>query len=81
MQSEASNRVYRFGVYEADLQEGTLTKSGVRIRLQDQPFLILGLLLERSGQVVSREEIRQRLWSEDTFVEFDDRLNTADNPR
>jgi eukaryotic-like serine/threonine-protein kinase len=77
MQSEASNRVYRFGVYEADLQEGTLTKSGVRIRLQDQPFLILGLLLERSGQVVSREEIRQRLWSEDTFVEFDDGLNTA----
>jgi len=77
MPTESSNRTYRFGVYEADLQQGTLTKAGVRIRLQEQPFQILGLLLERPGQIVTREEIRQKLWAGDTFVEFDDGLNTA----
>jgi len=71
------SRVFRFGSFEADLQGGQLTKSGIRIKLQDQPFQILELLLERPGQVVSREEIRQKLWSENTFVEFDDALNTA----
>jgi len=70
-------RITRFGSFEVDLQEGKLTKSGVRIRLQEQPFQILVLLLERPGQLVTREEIRQRLWSHDTFVEFDDALNTA----
>ncbi len=77
MPTESGNRTYRFGIYEADLQQGTLTKAGVRIRLQDQPFQILGLLLERPGQIVTREEIRQKLWAGDTFVEFDDGLNTA----
>jgi len=77
MPSDASNRIYRFGTYEANPQEGTLTKAGIRIRLQDQPFQILRLLLERAGQIVTRDEIRQKLWSEDTFVEFDDGLNTA----
>ena len=69
--------MFRFGSFEVDVQEGRLTKSGVRIRLQEQPFQILVLLLERPGQLVTREEIRQRLWSDDTFVEFDDALNTA----
>lgn len=70
-------RVVRFGSFEADLREGVLTKSGFRIKLQEQPFQILALLLERPGELVTRDEIRQKLWSEDTFVEFDDGLNTA----
>jgi DNA-binding winged helix-turn-helix (wHTH) protein len=73
----SAGRFVRFGSFEADLQEGALTKMGSRIRLQEQPFRILVLLLERSGQLVTREEIRQKLWSPDTFVEFDDALNTA----
>ncbi|HKS73161.1 MAG TPA: winged helix-turn-helix domain-containing protein [Terriglobales bacterium] len=74
-----AGRVIRFGVFEADLAAGELRKSGVRIRLQDQPFQILTLLLQRPGEVVSREEIRQRLWPADTFVDFDHSLNTAVN--
>ena len=78
MQTNGSaGRFVRFGSFEADLQEGGLTKMGSRIRLQEQPFRILALLLERSGQLVTREEIRQTLWSPDTFVGFDDALNTA----
>jgi eukaryotic-like serine/threonine-protein kinase len=69
--------IVRFGSFEADFGEGKLTKGGIRIRLQEQPLQILALLLERPGQVVTREEIRQKLWSRDTFVEFDDALNTA----
>jgi DNA-binding winged helix-turn-helix (wHTH) protein/Flp pilus assembly protein TadD len=67
----------RFGSFEADLQEGKLTKTGGRIRLQEQPFRILALLLEHPGELVTREEIRQKLWSHNTFVEFDAALNTA----
>lgn len=77
MQQRAEGRIVRFGSFEADLQESKLTKAGIRIRLQEQPFQILALLLERPGQLVTREEIRQNLWSDDTFVEFDDALNTA----
>ena len=72
-------RVIRFGVFEADLAAAELRKSGIRIRLQDQPFQILSLLLERPGEVVTRDEIRQRLWPADTFVDFDHSLNTAVN--
>ncbi|MGA8622957.1 MAG: winged helix-turn-helix domain-containing protein [Candidatus Sulfotelmatobacter sp.] len=72
-----AGRIVRFGSFEADLKEGKLTKAGIRIRLQEQPFQILVLLLEHPGQLVTREEIRQKLWSRDTFVEFDDALNTA----
>jgi DNA-binding winged helix-turn-helix (wHTH) protein/tetratricopeptide (TPR) repeat protein len=72
-----TGRFVRFGSFEADLLEGKLTKKGNRIRLQQQPLRILALLLEHPGQVVSREEICQKLWSDDTFVEFDDALNTA----
>src|SRR5580704_14278329 len=86
-------RIARFGLYEADLAECVLTKSGFRVKLQDQPFQVLGLLLERPGAVVTRQEIQQKLWPGDTFVEFDDGLNnaikklrvalcdSADNPR
>jgi DNA-binding winged helix-turn-helix (wHTH) protein/tetratricopeptide (TPR) repeat protein len=76
-QQGAHRRIVRFGAYEADLLEASLTRAGIRIRLQEQPFQILTLLLERPGQIVTREEIRQKLWSDDTFVEFDDALNTA----
>src|SRR5271169_2149601 len=76
-QHEPAGRVVRFGSFEVDLQEGKLTKAGVRIHLQGQPLQILVLLLERPGQLVTREEIRQKLWARDTFVEFDDALNTA----
>jgi DNA-binding response OmpR family regulator len=75
-QQGTDRRIIRFGAYEADLREASLTKAGIRIRLE-QPFQILVLLLERPGQIVTRKEIRQKLWSNDTFVEFDDALNTA----
>jgi|HubBroStandDraft_2_1064218.scaffolds.fasta_scaffold00425_17 DNA-binding winged helix-turn-helix (wHTH) protein/tetratricopeptide (TPR) repeat protein len=76
-QGKPAGRIVRFGSFELDLQEGKLTKAGIRIRLQEQPLQILALLLERPSQVVTRDEIRQKLWSRDTFVEFDDALNTA----
>ena len=69
--------IVRFGVFEADLQRRELRKSGVRFKLHDQPFQILILLLERAGEIVTREEIRQKLWPGNTFVEFDNGLNVA----
>src|SRR4051812_11898294 len=69
--------VVRFGLFQADLSTRSLLKNGASVRLQDQPFQILALLLERPGEIVAREDIRQRLWTADTFVEFDDGLNTA----
>ena len=80
METRSSNgRRVRFGAFEADLQAGELRKSGIKIRLQDQPFRVLALLLERSGEVVSREDLRQEIWPHDTFVDFDHSLNTAIN--
>ena len=88
-----SQQIFRFGLYEADLSRGVLLKGGLRVKLQSQPFRLLAFFLERPGEVITREEIRQRLWSADTFVEFDDGLNnaikklrialsdSADNPR
>ena len=69
----------RFGAFELDLQAGELRKGRVKIRLQDQPFRVLVLLLQRPGEVVTRDELRQQLWSDDTFVDFDHGLNTAIN--
>lgn len=69
--------VLRFGVFEVDLQEGELRKSGLRIKLQEQPFQVLVILLERPGKIVNRDELRQRLWPSDTFVDFDHGLNGA----
>jgi len=69
----------RFGDFEADLQAGQLRKHGFRIKLQDQPFQILAMMLERPGKAVTREELRQRLWPGDTFVDFDHGLNNAIN--
>ncbi len=67
----------RFGPYELDLRSAELRKDDLRIRLQDQPFLILVALLERPGEVVLREEIRKKLWPDDTVVEFDHGINAA----
>ena len=72
-----SSSVIRFGAYEADLRTGELRKHGLRIKLQDQPFQILAMLLERPGELVTREQIQQKLWPSDTFVDFDHSLNTA----
>jgi cholera toxin transcriptional activator len=69
----------RFGIYEADLTTGELRKNGSLIRLQEQPFQILAMLLERPGELVTREELRSKLWPADTFVDFDHSLNTAVN--
>lgn len=72
-----SPSIYRFGVFEADLANRELRKHGIRIRLQEQPFLVLIELLRRPGEVVTREELRQRLWPPGTFVDFDEGVNTA----
>jgi len=71
--------IVRFGVFEADLDARELRKQGRRLRLQGQPFSLLVFLLERAGNVVTREELREKLWPADTFVDFDHSLNTAVN--
>jgi cholera toxin transcriptional activator len=76
---QSNSRVVRFGVFELDLAAGELRKSGVKLRLQEQPFQVLAVLLERAGDVVTREDLRQKLWPSDTFVDFDHSLNTAIN--
>lgn len=75
----AKRRTFRFGLYEADVASGELRKNGSKLRVQEQPFQVLLALLERPGEVVTREELRQRLWPADTFVDFDHSLNTAIN--
>src|ERR1700747_1796774 len=67
----------RFGVFEVDLRAGELRKRGVKVKLQDQPFQILRVLLEHSGEVVTREQLREKIWPSDTFVDFDQGLNNA----
>jgi Tol biopolymer transport system component/DNA-binding winged helix-turn-helix (wHTH) protein len=71
------NCVVHFGIFEVDLQAGELRRNGSKVRLQDQPFQVLALLLERPGQIVIREELQARLWPADTFVDFDHGLNAA----
>jgi eukaryotic-like serine/threonine-protein kinase len=71
--------ILRFGVFEVDVRSGDLRKQGVRIKLQDQPFHVLNVLLQRPGEVVTREELRNQNWPADTFVDFDNSLNTAIN--
>jgi DNA-binding winged helix-turn-helix (wHTH) protein len=74
-----SGRIVRFGVFELDLAAGELRKNGAKLRLQEQPFQVLALLLERAGDLVTRDDLRQKLWPSDTFVDFDHSLNTAVN--
>ena len=71
------SRVIRFGAFEVDLSTGELRKSGRPVRLQEQPFRILRHLLERPGEVVTREELRQKIWGDDVYVDFDRSLNTS----
>src|SRR5260370_41991436 len=73
----AANATVRFGVFELDPNVGELRKRGLRIRLQDQPLQVLQILLERSGQVVTREELQRRLWPSNPFVEFDKGIYSA----
>src|SRR5690348_1993562 len=68
---------WRFGQFEIDLSTGELRKSGLRMHIQDQPLKILGALLERAGELVTREELRERLWPSETFVNFERSLNAA----
>src|SRR6266446_7486942 len=71
------SRVVCFGVYEADLRSGELRKQGLRVRLPEQPFQVLAILLEHPGEVVTREELQKRLWPDGTFVDFEQGLNAA----
>src|ERR1700752_2577034 len=74
-----SPAILQFGTFEVDLRAGELRKQGKRIKLQDQPFQVLAVLLQRPGEVVTREELRSQNWPPDTFVDFDNSLNTAIN--
>jgi DNA-binding winged helix-turn-helix (wHTH) protein/Tol biopolymer transport system component len=78
-ESRTVERIVQFGAFELCLDTGELRKNGIRIRLQSKPFQILKALLEHPGRVVTREELRSRLWSGDTFVDFESGLNTAAN--
>jgi eukaryotic-like serine/threonine-protein kinase len=89
----SSAQVFKFGLFEADVARSTLTRSGVRVKIQDQPFRVLLLLLDHPGEIVTREELRHKLWPEGTYVDFDGSLNVilkklraavdddSDNPR
>src|ERR1700686_1642302 len=74
-----SSAILRFGGFEVDVRAGELRKQGVRIKLQEQPFQVLTVLLQYAGEVVNREELRNQNWPPDTFVDFDNSLNTAIN--
>ena len=74
----SSPRLVQFGTFEIDLQTGELRKAGQKLKFSGQPFQVLAILLERPGEVVTREELQKRLWP-DTFVDVDHNLNTAIN--
>ena len=74
---ENANRTVRFGSFEADLHAGEVRKSGIRIKLQDQPFKVLQVLLERPGHLVTREELQSRIWPDENFGDFDHAVNVA----
>jgi cholera toxin transcriptional activator len=78
-QTNRSVKIARFGVFELNLDASELRKNGAKLRLQEQPFQVLALLLERAGDVVTREDMQQKLWPSNTFVDFDHSLNTAVN--
>ena len=71
----ATTPIFRFGLFEADSARSTLTRNGIRVKIQDQPFRVLILLLQSPGDTVSREVLRQKLWPEGTYVDFDGSLN------
>jgi DNA-binding winged helix-turn-helix (wHTH) protein/TolB-like protein len=75
--AQAGSTKFRFDIFEVDTRAGELRKDGTRVPLQEQPFQVLAVLLQRSGELVRRDELRQQVWPQDTFVEFDHALNTA----
>lgn len=77
MEKTEPDGLVRFGVFELDSRSGELRSKGSRVKLQDQPLQVLLAVLEKPGQVVTREELRARLWPADTFVDFDHGLNAA----
>src|SRR4051812_2673372 len=77
-ETQSPLRLLRFGAFEADLRTGELRKDGVKLKFSGQPFQVLAILLERPGEVVTREELQKRLWP-DTFVDVERNLNTAVN--
>ncbi|MEQ1887118.1 MAG: winged helix-turn-helix domain-containing protein [Bryobacteraceae bacterium] len=79
MSGETPHRVFRFGIFEANERTGELRKAGIRLKLHSQPFQVLLMLLERPAEIVARQEMRERLWGKETFVDFDHGLNTAVN--
>ncbi|HLW80119.1 MAG TPA: winged helix-turn-helix domain-containing protein, partial [Terriglobia bacterium] len=79
LESKAAARNVRFGPFEADLEAGELRKRGLKLKLEGKPFQILAVLLQRPGEVVTRQELRDKLWSPDTYVVFDRNVNTAVN--
>jgi len=79
MTETGSAKRYRFGVFEADVASGELRRQGIRIKLNAQPFQVLLMLLDRPGEVLTREEISRALWSDGTFVDYDHGVNSAVN--
>lgn len=79
MPNQTSQSIVRFAAFELDQKRAELRKHGVRIKLQEQPFKILAALLENPGEIVTREQLRQRIWGDDTFVDFDHGLSAAVN--
>src|SRR6516164_10028004 len=79
MTPETTHRIFHFGPFEAVESTGELRKHGIRTKLHAQPFQVLVMLLERPSELVTREELRQRVWGSDTFVDFDHGLNSVVN--
>src|SRR3981189_3624721 len=77
MSANSSFSIIRFGNFELNLHTGELRRQGEKVKLQEQPLQVLAALLERPGEMVSREELRSKLWPADTFVDFDHSLNAA----
>jgi len=75
--ANAGPRLLRFGVFEVDLRTGELRKQGLKVKLHGQPFQVLAMLLERPGELVTREEIREKLWPGDTFIDFEHSVNSS----
>src|ERR1700746_2833251 len=77
MSANSSSRIISFSTFELNLETGELRQQGQKVKLQEQPFQVLAALLERPGEMVTREELRNQLWPADTFVDFDHSLNAA----
>jgi Tol biopolymer transport system component/DNA-binding winged helix-turn-helix (wHTH) protein len=77
METEQQKAIHQFGVFELDLRTGELRKHGIRLKLQQQPLQVLSILVGRAGEVITREDIQKALWPEDTYVDFDNAINSS----